>query len=150
MYTVTMENRGDTRFHATSRGYEFVIGPKGAGANPGDTLLAALCGCVGHYVREFLAERGLASSGFSLSAEAESTPDESQLARIDVRIALGSTALDEAGRRDLLAAAERCKIHNTLKAACQVTVSLGAASTASSARTQSPDAAPAQARGCCG
>lgn len=151
MYAVTMENRGDTRFHATSRGAEFVIGPKGAPANPGDTLLAALCGCVGHYVREFLAERGLASSGFSLSAEAESTPGESRLARIDVRIALGSTALDEAGRRDLLAAAERCKIHNTLKAACQVTVStLGAASTASSAGPQSRDAAPAPARGCCG
>ncbi len=125
MYTVTMENRGDARFHATSHGYEFVVGPKGAGANAGDTLLAALCGCVGHYVRQFLKERGLASSGFRLSAEAESTPDESRLARIAVRIDLGQTPLDEQGREALLAAAERCKIHNTLKAACPVTISLG-------------------------
>jgi uncharacterized OsmC-like protein len=142
MYAVTIENRGDARFHATSRGYGFVIGPQGAGANPGDTLLAALCGCVGYYVRQFLKERGLASSGFALSAEAESTPDESRLARIDVRIDLEGASLDEAGRRDLLAAAERCKIHNTLKAACPVTISLG---------HEAPrDEAPAPARGCCG
>ncbi len=141
MYAVTIENGGDARFHATSRGYGFVIGPQGTGANPGDTLLAALCGCIGHYVRQFLKERGLASNGFTLSAEAESTPDESRLARIDVRIDLGHTSLDEAGRRDLLAAAQRCKIHNTLKAACPVTITLG--------QGASRHEVPA-ARGCCG
>ena len=125
MYAVTIENRGDARYHATSRGYEFVLGPQGAGANPGDTLLAGLCGCVGHYVRQFLQERRLASSGFSIAAEADSTPDESRLARIAVWIDLGDTSLDEAGRKQLLAAAERCKIHNTLKASCPVTISLG-------------------------
>ncbi len=142
MYAVTIENRGDARYHATSRGYGFVIGPEGAGANPGDTLLAALCGCIGHYVRQFLKERGLASDGFALSAEAESTPDESRLARIDVRIDLAGTSLDEAGRKDLLAVAERCKIHNTLKAACSVTIALG--------KQPARDAVPAAARGCCG
>jgi uncharacterized OsmC-like protein len=114
MYAVTIENRGDARYHATSRGYGFAIGPQGAGANPGATLLAALCGCIGHYVRQFLKERGIASSGFALSVEAESTPDESRLARIDVRIDLAGTSLDEAGRKDLLAAAHRGKIHKTL------------------------------------
>lgn len=141
MYTVTIENRGDAKFHATSQGYEFVVGPKGAGANPGDTLLAALCGCIGHYVRQFLKERGLASNGLALSAQAESTPDESRLARIDVRIDLGRTTLDEAGRRDLLVAAERCKIHNTLKAACPVTISL--------AQEPPRDEVPTAAQGCC-
>jgi uncharacterized OsmC-like protein len=102
-----------------------VLGPQGAGANPGDTLLAALCGCIAHYVRQFLHERGLRSDGFALRAEAESTPDESRLARIDVRIDLRGTALDDAGRAALLAYAARCKIHNTLKAACPVSVALG-------------------------
>jgi uncharacterized OsmC-like protein len=142
MYTVTIENRGDARYHATSRGYGFVLGPQGAGANPGDTLLAALCGCIGHYVREFLGERGIASEGFAMSAEADSTPDESRLARIEVWIDLRATSLDEAGRTGLLAAARRCKIHNTLEAACPVTISLG---------KQRPAAvAPAQAAGICG
>jgi uncharacterized OsmC-like protein len=125
MYAVTLENRGDTRFHATSRGYHFVLGPQGAGANPGDTVLAGLCACVGHYVRQFLQERRLASYGFTLQAEAESTPDESRLASIAVWIDLRDTPLDEAGRAQLLAAAARCKIHNTLKAACPVTLALG-------------------------
>lgn len=125
MYAVTMENRGDTRYHATSRGYEFVLGPQGAGANPGDTVLAGLCACIGHYIRQFLQERRLASPGFALRAEAESTSDESRLASINVWIDLQDIPLDEEGRAQLLAAAARCKIHNTLKAACQVTIALG-------------------------
>jgi len=125
MYAVTIENRGDTRYHATSRGYEFMVGPQGAGANPGDTLLAGLCGCIGHYVRQFLQERGIAADGFRIAAEAESTPDQSRLARIDVWIDLGGMSLPEPGRNLLLAAAERCKLHNTLKAACPVTIAIG-------------------------
>lgn len=125
MYAVTMENEGDARYHATSRGYEFVLGPQGAGANPGDTVLAGLCACVGHYVRQFLQERRLAARGFTLQAEAEATPDESRLASIAVWIDLGDSPLDEAGRAQLLLAATRCKIHNTLKAACPVTIALG-------------------------
>ena len=140
MYAVRIENKGDTRFHATSRGYGFVLGPQGAGANPGDTLLAGLCACVGHYVREFLRERKLASSGFAVSAEAEATPDESRLARIDVRIDLGATSLDEPSQRALIAAAERCKLRNTLAAACPVTISLAG---------QPAQVAPAVTPGCC-
>ena len=125
MYAVTMENRGDTRYHATSRGYEFVLGPQGSGANPGDTVLAGLCACLGHYIRQFLQERRLASHGFALRAEAESTADESRLASIHVWIDLRDLPLDEEGRAQLLAAAARCKIHNTLKAACSVNIALG-------------------------
>lgn len=141
MYSVTIENRGDMRFHATSRGYGFVLGPQGAGANPGDTLLAALCACIGHYVRDFLRGRGLASSGFTLSATADATPDESRLARIEVRIDLGGTVLDAAARRDLIAAAERCKIRNTLAASCPVAISL--------VGQPARDAAPPELPGCC-
>ena len=125
MYTVTMENRGDARYHATSRGYEFVVGPQGAGANPGDTLLAGLCGCVGHYVRQFLHDRKLTSQGFAIEAQAESTPDESRLASIAVWIDLRDVRLDETGRAQLLAATHRCKLHNTLQAACPITIALG-------------------------
>lgn len=125
MYTVTVENRGEATYHATSRGYGFVLGPPGAGANPGDTLLAALCGCIGHYVRQFLRERALAPDGFVIQAEADSTPDESRLAGIRVRIGVEGPPLDETGQAELLAATERCKIHRTLQAACAVTVTLG-------------------------
>ncbi len=125
MYAATVENRGDARYHATSKGYGFVLGPEGQGANPGDTLLVALCGCIGHYVRQFLRERRIAFDGFSLDARAESTADASRLVRIDVRIDLGSLQFDERQGAELLAYAERCKIYNTLKAACAVEVALG-------------------------
>lgn len=125
MYAVTIENRGDTRYHATSRGYGFVLGPQGAGANPGDTLLAALCGCVGHYVRQYLRERGIASAGFTMEAEAESTPDESRLASIAVWLDLGATPLDDGAKAELVAYVARCKIHNTLQAACPVRIVVG-------------------------
>jgi uncharacterized OsmC-like protein len=125
MYAVTMENRGDTRYHATSRGYEFVVGPQGAGANPGDTLLAGLCACVGHYVRQFLQERKLASHGFTIEAQAESTPDESRLGSIAIWVDLRDLGLDDTSRAQLLASAQRCKLHNTLKAACPVTIAVG-------------------------
>jgi uncharacterized OsmC-like protein len=88
-------------------------------------VLAGLCACVGHYVRDFLDERRLGSSGFAVEAEAESTPDDSRLASIAVWIDLGDTSLDDAGRAQLLAAAARCKVHNTLKAACPLTLALG-------------------------
>lgn len=125
MYEVQLENRGDTRFHATSRGYAFVLGPEGAGANPGDTVLAGLCACVGHYVRQFLQERRLAAHGFAVAAEAGSTADGSRLASIAVFIDLKDAPLDEADRAALLAAAARCKIYRTLSAACPVRIALG-------------------------
>ncbi len=127
MYESRIENRGDATFHATSRGYAFQLGPKGQGANPGDTLLAALCACVGHNIREFLGWHGVASTGFAIAAEAQATPDESRLARVDVRIDLGVATLRDATRAALLAHAQRSRIHNTLEAACPVTVSLAEA-----------------------
>lgn len=140
MYAVTIENKGDARYHATSRGHAFVLGPEGQGANPGDTLLAALCGCVAHYVRQFLRERRIPFDGFRLEARAESTPDESRLARIDVRIDTGAVPLDDRQRAELLAHAERCKIHNTLKAACTVEIALGRWSGAAEPRAASAGA----------
>ncbi len=118
MNGISVENRGDATFHATSRGYGFVIGPNGA--NPGDTLLAGLSACIGHYVRQFFRERGIASSGFTVVAEADSTADESRLAGIAVRIDTGRTLLDAAAAKDLLEYAARCKIYRTLTAACPV------------------------------
>ena len=75
--------------------------------------------------RGTLQERRLASHGFTIRAEAESTPDESRLASIAVWIDLADVPLDAEGRAQLLAAAARCKIHNTLKAACPLTIALG-------------------------
>lgn len=150
MYTIAIDNRGDALYHAESHGYHFTLGPTGAGANPGDTLLAAVCGCVGHYVRAFLKERGVHAQGFSLRAEAESTPDESRLARIAIFI--GPRArLDAAAQEELLAQAGRCKIYKTLMLACPVSLALEPATVVSATGERQSELEPATAGGsCCG
>jgi uncharacterized OsmC-like protein len=138
MYAAMIENRGDARYHATSRGYRFVLGPEGQGANAGDTLLAALCACIGHYVQQFFRERRLALDGFTLDARAEATPDESRLARIEVRLDLAGVQLEEPQRAELLAFVERCRIHRTLRAGCAIEVTLGRRDVAEAPRRVSP------------
>jgi len=123
MYSITIDNRGDDIFHADSRGYAFTLGVKGGGANPGDALLAGLCACVSHYVRDYLRGQGADGAGFSLRAEADSTADDSRLARIAVYIRPRAPLAAAAGQ-ELLAHAARCKIYRTLSLACPVTLEL--------------------------
>jgi uncharacterized OsmC-like protein len=52
MYSVSIENKGDSRHYARTGEYVFTIDTEGRGANPVETLLAGLCGCVGHWTRE--------------------------------------------------------------------------------------------------
>jgi len=123
MYRASIENRGDSRYHVTTRNGSFVLDTEGGGPNPVDTLVAALCGCIGHYVRDYLRERGVPCDRFTVAGEAANAPDKTRLSRIDVRIDLGR-ALDEPQRTELLAYVERCKVHNTLKAACPIAIAL--------------------------
>jgi len=120
MYRASIENQGDTRYLATTRHSSFVMGTEGNGANPVDTLLAALGGCVGHYVRDFLRDRAIPAAGFQVVLEASTTADRSRLAGISVQIDLGETQLDAALEPELLAFIERCPIHGTLRQASPI------------------------------
>lgn len=125
MYQGSIEGfGGEGRLVAVTRHASFVLDTQGRGANPGDALLAALCGCVGHYVRDFCAERGVALAGFTVLAEARPTPDQSRLAGISLRIDLGEARLDPAQEPALVAAAERCKLYGTLRRACPVEIAV--------------------------
>ncbi len=115
MYKASIENKGDTRYFATTRHAAFVMDTEGKEANPVDTLLAALCGCVGHYVRDFLRDRGIPCAGFTVAAHAAGGSDQVRLAAISLRIDLGDVRLDPAEERDLLVFIERCKVHGTLR-----------------------------------
>ncbi len=119
-YSAVVENRGDSTYVATTRHGTFVLSTGGRGPNPVDTLLASLSGCIGHYVHDFLHERKLANDGFTVSANATSTPDGARLAVIEVTIDIRGAALDVRQRQELLLAAEHCKVHNTLKAGCDI------------------------------
>jgi uncharacterized OsmC-like protein len=124
MYRASIENRGDSKHYATTRHGSFVIDTEGQGANPIDTLLASLCGCLGHQARDYMREQGIASNGFSIMAEAELTENKARLSDIKVCMDLKNTRLDEQRKSELLKYLERCKIHNTLKSNSAIHVSL--------------------------
>ena len=125
MYRASTENRGDSRHHAITKDYAFTLDTEGKGANPVDTLLASLCGCVGHYVRDFLREQRIASGGFTIDAEGSATADGSKLSVITLRIDLRDAELDEPKRAALLAYVQRCKVLNTLRAGCEIEMRWG-------------------------
>lgn len=124
MYKASIENRGDSKYYAATRHASFVLDTEGKGANPVDTLLASLCGCLGHYVRDYLVDQRITHSGFAIAAEAGVTPDKARLADIHVRIDLKDAKLDDRQAAELLQFVEACKVHGILKENPGVTISL--------------------------
>lgn len=115
MYMASIENRGDTRSYATTRHASFVLDTNGNGANPVDTLLASLCSCMGHYVRDYLIDHGFGHSGFTIAAEAGVVKESASLAEIQVMIDLGDVKLDGQQAAALFKFVENCKVHRILK-----------------------------------
>ena len=124
MFKASIENRGDSKYYVTTRHGSFVLDTEGQGANPIDTLLASLCGCMGHYVRDYLADRQIMHDGFAIEAEAGVTPDKARLAVIKVRIDLKEVRLDDRQAAEMLKFIEKCKVHKILHENPGVTVSL--------------------------
>ncbi len=124
MYKASIENRGDSKYHATTRHSSFVLDTGGEGANPIDTLLASLCGCVGHYVRDYMLDHQIGHRGFSIDAEAGVTPDKAGLAVISVCIDLNEVTLDDRQAAEMLKFVENCKVHKILKINPGVAVSI--------------------------
>lgn len=124
MYTASIENRGDAKYFATTRYSSFVLDTEGDGANPIDTLLASLCGCMGHYVRDYLVDHRIAHIGFAIKAEAGVTRDKTHLAGINVRIDLKEVKLDDRQVTELLQFIGNCKVHKILNENPGVTIAL--------------------------
>jgi len=124
MYSASIKNDGDSKYHAATRHYEFVIGTDGRGANPIDTVLAGLCGCVGHYTEEYFRGEGMDPGGFSVKAEADLTEDRRRLSDISVKIIMEADGLDEHRKEDLLNFVRNCPVHNTLTANSQIKFTL--------------------------
>ena len=60
MFKASIENKGNSECYATTRHSSFVLDTEGNGAHPIDTLLASLCGCMGHYVRDYMVNHQIA------------------------------------------------------------------------------------------
>ncbi|BCS55213.1 OsmC family protein [Geobacter sp. SVR] len=115
MFKASIENRGNSKYYATTRHSAFVLDTEGDGANPVDTLLASLCGCLSHYIRDFLVEQRISHNGFTVDSEANITPDKARLGEISVRIDLKGAVLTDRQSADLLEFVENCKVNKILK-----------------------------------
>jgi len=124
MYKAIVENKGDTKYYATTRHSGFVLDTEGRESNPIDALLASLCACMGHYVRDYLADQRIQHNGFSLEAEAGVMPDKARLAPIDVHIKVNEAKLDDRQISGLLKSIEVCKIYKIMKEVPGLSVSL--------------------------
>jgi|SRR6185369_12494153 len=125
MYKASIENRGDSRHYANTRYADFVLDTEGKGANPVDTLLASLCGCLGHYVRDYLIEHQFSYCDFSIDSEAKVASDKSRLDKINVLINLKDVVLTDQQSGELLRSLDSCKVHKILKINPGVSISLG-------------------------
>jgi len=96
----------------------------GSAAKSTDVLLASLCGCLAHYVGDFLRERSIRFSDYAISAESELTEDRVRLSTIRVEIELRDSQLSDAEQAELVKFVTQCQIHNTLKANAPIPISL--------------------------
>lgn len=123
-HKASIENKGDSKNYATLRHASFVLDTQGQGAHPIDTLLASLCGCMGHYVRDYMVDHKIAHNGFSIETEAWIIPDKARLADIHVLIDLKDVKLSNQQAAGLLTFLETCPVHKILKENPGVTISL--------------------------
>lgn len=125
MYSAAVTNRGTYANYARTKHGEFVVGMKGGGSSAIDTVLAGLCGCIAYYLRDAMLEKHITYTSFDVKAETDLTPDGTRFAAISVTIQLeGSPAISPDDIASLLMAAEKCQVHNTLRANSPISISL--------------------------
>lgn len=123
MYKAFTENKGDSKHYATTRHSNFVLDTEGKGANPIDTLLASLCGCMGHFVRDYMVAHQITHNGFIIETEADMTAYKT-LGKISVRVDLKDIKLNDTQMEELLKFMENCPVHKILKINPGVNISL--------------------------
>ena len=104
----------------------FSIDARGeSGINPVDTLLAALAGCVGVYIRKYSEGAKLGLENFTVRAEAElSREPVIGLKEINVFVDLKGVKIEERRLEALLEFIKNCPVHNTLKGSPEVRIKL--------------------------
>ncbi len=116
MYRVEVSNNPDSSFKVKSANYEFVIGIKGKGITPPDTLLASLASCIGVYIHKYCEGSGITMGNFSITAEAELCKEKPMgFKEIMISVDLKMPGLDERRKKALLEFIKNCPVHNTLQ-----------------------------------
>ena len=126
MYRVEISNKGDSVFKVKSKDYEFNVDTKGKGITPPDALLASLGSCMGVYVRKYAEGAKLDLGNFKISVEADLDVERPyRFKNIKANINFDRNVLDDRRKAALLEFIKNCPVHNTLKAAPNIEVSVG-------------------------
>lgn len=124
MFSASIKNEGDSKYHVVTKNYTFDISTDSQGAHPIETVLAGLCGCMGHFTRDYLQTEDITGGEFSVTAESDILEDGPRLSAITITINIKDIALDDGQKKDLLQFIRRCPVYNTLKANSEIKVIL--------------------------
>lgn len=133
MGEVHVRHEGGDRFRITIRGHELTVdqpttdGGEDTAPTPTELFVASLAGCVGFYAGRYLRRHQLPEDGLAVDCSwvfAGGRP--ARVGRIDVRLHLPE-GFPEDKRRALQAVVEHCTVHNSLRDAPEVEISLEAA-----------------------
>ena len=120
---------GGDRFDINVRGHVIRTdqpasdGGEDTGPTPTELFVASLTGCVAFYARRYLERHGLPTDGLAVEAEFAMGSRPARVARIEVRITVPAGVPVER-RGPLLAVASHCTVHNSLRAAPDVSVAV--------------------------
>lgn len=119
MAAVTVRHVCADRYWVETRGHVVVTDqPRANGVEMGPTpvelLVMALAACAAHYAVGYLREQGLPCDGLRVETEWTMRPDPPRIGRMELTV-VPPVALDAELRAGMLAAVDRCTVHNTLR-----------------------------------
>jgi uncharacterized OsmC-like protein len=127
MLEVVVDHLGEVQFEATARGHKVFCdqpvenGGFDEGMTPPELLLASLGTCAGYYAVQYLKARHLPMQGLRVRTAAEKAQGPARLDNIRIEMEYPE-ALDSWHRAGVLAAVNKCMIHNTLLHSPKITV----------------------------
>jgi uncharacterized OsmC-like protein len=125
---------GGTRFTADIRGHKVEVdqpvraGGTDAAPTPLELVPAALGTCIGYFVQQFLAARGLDATGMRVEVLAHGAADPHRIGRFEVEVVIPG-GVPERYLAAVRRAAETCTVHHTLSHAPEIAVHVDATQT---------------------
>ncbi|MCM8761468.1 MAG: OsmC family protein [Candidatus Omnitrophica bacterium] len=127
MYRADVTYIGNRSFSVKTKNATFIIDADGKdGATPPDAFLASLGSCIGVYIRKYAEGARLALSRFDITVEGDlgkEPPFYFRQIKVDVNFQEPS-GLDERRKNAMLEFVKNCPLHNTLKHATEIDISI--------------------------
>ena len=145
MTQIEVLREAGVRFDADIRGHRLVFdqpiagGGSDLGPTPTEVFVASLAGCVAYYATRFLERHAQQSDGLRVRVEFGMTSHPSRVGSIELVLTVPN--LPEALRAPLLAVAEHCTVHNSMRLTPEVHIAIGPVPPATApAEPMTPDA----------